>query len=157
MANIEKKKREELSFNAGIIVTSIDRDLDGGYSTFTTYNMDASIEEIAEAMKFVIDSGWFGSYRLYARKIKTFFDKREVDAVLLVRYENEFDYLENNGYITVPIEYPLVIGTRKVTKNENAGLTYDGNVYIKPALSEYLSLEDWKNMNNKDSMKMSLQ
>lgn len=34
-------------------------------------NIDASISEIADAMKYVIDSGWFGKGFLYARKIIT--------------------------------------------------------------------------------------
>ena len=34
-------------------------------------DIDASISEIADAMKYVIDFGWFGKEFLYARKIIT--------------------------------------------------------------------------------------
>ena len=72
MSNIISKDREELSENSDIIVTSVDNAVEEATMPTIIDDIDPSISEIADAMKYVIDTGWFGKGFLYARKIITY-------------------------------------------------------------------------------------
>ena len=145
MGNIEAKKRENLSYNAKIMVDTIDNFLDEGKFPITVYDTDASISEIEEAMKFVIDTGWFGTFTLFARKIRCAFGKGNItNSILFTTNEDDFTYSEEGGYLTILREYPTVTGiVKKDLDNSQRPNENNGDVYIKLDDGSLISHEEW--------------
>ncbi|MBR4830537.1 MAG: hypothetical protein IKZ96_02070 [Bacilli bacterium] len=139
MGNIANKDRKQLSFNAEYLVNTVEAAVNENIFPYPAYDVDASVEEIAEAMKFIIDSDLIGAYLFYARKIKVDFDDRVVDAVLFTISRDEFDTLEKKEQLKVPRCFPMVIGIKAETNNE-----LDGNVFIKEEDELGRPLEEWK-------------
>ncbi|MBR4830536.1 MAG: hypothetical protein IKZ96_02065 [Bacilli bacterium] len=155
MANIETKQREELSYNARIMVDTIDTHIDGGGFPITAF-LDASVEEMSEAVKYLIDSGWLSNRDLYAGKVKSNVDNSLVkDAVLFVRSKDDFDYGVNRGYISMPKGTPIVIGTPKAYEKCNQGCLerkHDGDVFIELEDGKLVSICEWKDQQEHKTM-----
>ena len=126
MGNIQSKKREELSENSSSIVDSVSTRFCEGNNPVTIF-VDATITEMAEAMKYVVDSGMCGSSIFYARKIQAPEECNSVPAVLFTDDETDFDYGVEGDYFTLLKEYPTVVGYVK----HGLDSKYDGDVFIK--------------------------
>lgn len=154
MSNIISKDREELSENSDIIVTSVDNAVEEATIPTIIDDIDPSISEIADAMKYVIDTGWFGKEILYARKIMIFSKYLgEVPGVIFADDITDIDYDVSHGYCKIQEEYPLVVG--KIKRNNETN-SYDGDVLIEindGKSFKSLSITEYKEMNFQRSNK----
>jgi len=151
MSNIISKNREELGENSNIIVTSVDNAVEESTIPTIIDDIDPSISEIADAMKYVIDSGWFGKEFLYARKITTCNKYLGyIPGVIFTDDITDIDYYVSHEYCKIQEEYPLVIGKYK---RDNETNTYDGDVFIVTNDAKQLSLKEWEEMNFQRSNK----
>ena len=128
MENIEKKQLEDLSDNARVMVTQVSVMCDGG-NLGMIYNLDATIQEIAEAMEYIIDQGWIGNrwkpiYKdgeeepvlepryVYARLCSYTNDDRgrNESGVIFVTDPNEFNDWSEPGYCAFSDDDPIIVG-----------------------------------------------
>lgn len=141
MGNIDKKRREELGENAMHMVGVVDRGLDGGGFPIHVHKTDASVEEICEAMKYIIDTGWVG-HDFYARKALCNIDGIIVPIVLFSGSEQELVALGRTRWYEFLDESPLIEGVSSDRSEDG----YDGDVYIKLDDNSLVSLEEWKKL-----------
>lgn len=150
MGNIEKKKLEELSYNAQRIVGAVDRGIDEGPLPLHCWHIDPSVEEMCEAMKYIIDTGWLGRSNHLMRKCEYKENGVIKPAVAIVDNADDFDYDELHKYYRYPREYPTVIGKSNCdtfeTESDFIDHTYDGDVFLQLDDGSMVSLEEWKRL-----------
>jgi len=150
MGNIEKKKEEELSYNAQRIVGAVGRGIDGRPLPLHCWHIDPSVEEMCEAMKYIIDTGWLCWSDHLMRKCE--YEENGVikPAVAFVDNAADFDYDELHGYYSYPSEYPTVIGKSNchTFKTESGFIdhTYDGDVFLQLNDGSMVSYDEWKRL-----------
>ena len=150
MGNIEKKKYEELSSNAQRIVGAVDRGIDGGPLPLHFWHIDPSVEEMCEAMKYIIDTGWLGRSNHLMRKCEYKENGVIKPAVAFVCNAADFDYDELHAHYRYPREYPAVIGKSNchTFKTESGFIdrTYDGDVFLKLDDGSMVCYDEWKRL-----------
>lgn len=151
MANIEKKPYSELSYNSQRMIGAIDVGIDGGPLPITVYNMDASVDEIVDAMKYIIDTGWMGNDDLYAAVIGYNNEYGAYETgVEFVDDLKDYWYGEVNGYYKVLDDLPMVIGKPKTfedkSKRSSSGFRYyvhDGDIFLKFPSGKIITKSEW--------------
>ncbi len=151
MANIEKKKYEELSENAKVMVRIIDAAIDNGPLPIEIYDFNPNENEVMEAVKYIIDKGWTGNDNLFVRKVEYTNEYNERETGLYFSgYEGDFDYIEKLGYYTIVKDFPMIMGITKILENKNSNDHYlDGDVYIKLEDGSFITKEKWDELQNK--------
>lgn len=141
MGNIDKVKYDKLSENAMHMVGVVDRGLDGGGFPIHVHKTDASVEEICEAMKYIIDTGWVG-HDFYARKALCNIEGIFIPIVLFAESEKRLTDLRRTRWYEFLDEFPLIEGVSSDSDEDG----YDGDVYIKLDDNSLVSLEEWKKL-----------
>ena len=154
MANIEKRELEELSDDAQIIVGLVDYAIEGA-SLPTTISLDADIEDVADALKYIIDTGWLGNECIYARKMKLTSSYDEVKHIGVSTDKDYFTYMTDLKYCNINENEPMIIGKTEHFNNTDNPLNgyYDGNVFIRLADGTMLSKQEWIERNPKQKIK----
>lgn len=145
MANIEKKKYEELSENAQDMVRIVDYAVEGSSMPVTIY-LDIPVEDMADAMKYIIDTGWMSSDYVFARKMKMNSPSESVNCIGFATYEEFFTYVTALNHCTIDENDPLIIAKNNSYKeNEyDPHVIHDGDVYIKLSDGTILSKQEWE-------------
>ena len=99
------------------------------------WHIDPSVEEMCEAMKYIIDTGWLGRSNHLMRKCEYKENGVIKPAVAFVCNAADFDYDELHAHYRYPREYPAVIGKSNchTFKTESGFIdrTYDGDVFLQ--------------------------
>ena len=158
MGNIETKTRENLSFNAKVMVDRINCDTTGRSLPAIVY-VDASVEEISEAVKYLIDSSWATGEEVYAKKVKCNIDKSLIqDGVVFSHDRGVFQHAEQCQYISKVIGTPMIFGTPIAYEDNSNGCLarkHDGDVFIELKDGELVSMQEWKDQQEHKTMAMS--
>lgn len=146
MSKIEKKERDELSYNASIMVDSYDNAVEECWDCVIN-DLNPNISEMVEAMKYIIDSGWSHNI-IFARKTEYVDENHNLcTGVMITGDESKLNYYEERGYLTFPKDFPTVIGQEKRIKEEGKSYsTYDGDVVLRLYSGELITLEEWEKL-----------
>lgn len=148
MANIEKKKYDELGYNSKRIISVVDQAIDGGPLPILVYNLDVTVDDMVDAMKYIIDTGWLSSGKTYARKVEYTNQYKEYETgVFITHDETDFDRYEQAGYYYFPKDYPVVIATDHIykdtsSKNFNTYI-HNGDINLKIRGGIILTKDEW--------------
>ena len=150
MSNINNKDYNEVYNNTQIIIKKFNKYLDEYPLPIVLY-IDASLDEIIDAVKYIIDTGWISS-NLYVRKMK-YNGKLNKEEIVLIftNDEKEFDYVEFHNYYKRIEDYPEIIGIPNYNKNSNN--YYDGDVFIKLDNGNKINKKEWDKLKSKQLLK----
>jgi hypothetical protein len=151
MANIEKKPYSEFSYNTQRMIGAIDVGIDGGPLPITVFNIDATVEEVVDAMKYIIDTGWMGNDDIYAAFIGYVNQHGEYETgVEFADDEKDYWYGQVNGYYEILDDLPRIVGKPKTfedkSKESKMGFRYyvhDGDVLLKFPSGKIITKSEW--------------
>lgn len=154
MGNIRKIELDELSEDAQFIVGQFDYVIGGG-SSEVEIDVDASIEDIADAMKYIIDTGWVGCPEVYACRMNKTTPYGESIYTGVSTKPDFFTYLTDHKYFSIDENEPMVIGKVKYFPNYNKPVLgyHDGDVFIKLPDGTMLTKQEWIEQKPKQNIK----
>ncbi len=138
------------------MVTAVGRELEEGPLPISVWEIDPSIEEMMEAMKCIIDSGWTSNQPIYLQKVEYKENGEIKPAVIITHDVEDFDNYEKNGYYHILDEYPIIVGIgQSIPVVHDDGFTdyvYDGKVFIRLD-NQNVTYDAWKLMQVKKTFK----
>ena len=141
MANIQKKELRELSEDAQDLIKRIDKYLNHNQTPIVVYNFEINEEDLCDVMKYLIDTGWFSSNEVYARKIEYTNKYREHETGLFIDdIENYYKYYEEQGIYYFPKNFPEIIAVECIHGDNQR----DGNIYLR-INNQVIAYRDWDN------------
>lgn len=153
MANIEKKSFKELSDVARTIVRVVDAQLDNNPLPIIIFDLEADVDDLVEAGKFIIDTGWLGSEPVYIRRMEYTDEYKEpAVGIYVTDDEKDFEISEENGFYYFPKHFPMIIGNDKVIEDETKGFInyiHDGDIFLKLIDNAIVDKETWDEQNKK--------
>lgn len=138
------KKYNDFSETTKKLIGNIDYDLEEGYTHYMCY-YDASVEDVMDAMKYIIQMGWFGNGPLYARKVVCRDITRSSannDLSMAIQFAKDPSDFEKDEIINISyvIEaFPTIYGVRKKDEKNNQATV---SVIEDDQLYTY---EEWRN------------
>ncbi len=142
--------------NVGKMVIEVGRGLEEGPLPISVWDVDPTLEEMIEAMKYIIDSGWMNNQPIYLRKAEYKENGEIKPAVIFTHEEDDFVNFEKNGYYHILDEYPIIVGDAKsipvVNDDGFIDYVYDGKVFIRLD-NQNVTFDAWKLMQIKKTLK----
>ena len=160
MANIEKKSYREINDITRHIIDYVDYWIEGTPMPIIIYDVNPTVDEVCDAVKYVSDQGWLGNI-IYAKKM-VYVDDNSFDSstcktgIGLVITGNENDFIElekgEHSYYRFINSFPEIIGVQIGSNNEYE--KYDSDIYLKPSDDYRMTKTYWNhkyNMNLKEN------
>jgi hypothetical protein len=152
MANIEKKSFKELSDVARTIYKVVNAQLDNNPLPIIIFDLDATVDELVEGAKVIIDTGWFGTDPIYIRRMEYTDEYAEpAVGVYITDDEKDFEMNEENGFYYYPKHFPMIIATDKTYEDDTKGFTnyiHDGDILLKTIDGKIVTKSEWDELNH---------
>ncbi len=151
MGNLKRKNYESCSDVAKYIINTTDNWIDERPGPIVVFDVDPSVDEACEAIKYIVDSGWMNGM-IYAKKmVHTYLSYNNIRTtkicIVITDNEKDFDNFENgeHTYFRSLNTFPEIVGVPiNVAKK---GILYDGDVYLK-TIDGNMSILCWEHKNN---------
>ena len=154
MSNIERKKWDELSFASHEIIRIVDDVIEEG-GLPTVIFVDATVEDIADAVKHIIDTGWLGYHNFYARKMILNCTNEKQKCIAISMDEDFSTRIDNPTHCAIDENAPLIIGETYCYRESKNSLCpiYNGSVFIKLDDGTLLSKQEYLENKPKQNIK----
>lgn len=132
------KKLEDYNNGVLFLVKRIDVELDNGPFDIYKVPYDASIEDVINAMEYILDRKWFSKDALFARKI-IMKDYHSDSIISAIGFSDKLEYFERDqkNNFSYPIDsFPTIIGISENDEKTSGAYILDDNIL--------LTYDEWK-------------